>query len=238
MSSVPESLLKRQRASQRTKLTRLEKIKELKKTRTEKRQIIFKRAEDYVKEYRANAKALDDSRLAAKKAGSFFLEPEAKLVVVTRIRGIMGVDPRSKKILRLFRLRRIHSTVFLRLNRPIIKMLRLVEPYITYGYPTQKTVADLIYKRGAAKINGQRIPINSNEVIEERLGSKGIICVEDLVHEIFTVGPHFKEANRFLWPFALNSPKGGYVAKRRHFIEGGDAGNREQYINDFVQRMI
>lgn len=25
------------------------------------------------------------------------------------------------------------------------------------------------------------------------LGDKGIICVEDLVHEIFTVGPNFKQ---------------------------------------------
>jgi hypothetical protein len=30
------------------------------------------------------------------------------------------------------------------------------------------------------------------------LGKHNIICVEDLVHEIMTVGPHFKEANNFL----------------------------------------
>ena len=34
-------------------------------------------------------------------------------------------------------------------------------------------------------------------------GKFGIICVEDLIHEIFTVGPHFKMANNFLWHFKV-----------------------------------
>ena len=40
------------------------------------------------------------------------------------------------------------------------------------------------------------------------LGKKDIICMEDLVHEIFTVGDNFKKASNFLWPFKLNNPKG------------------------------
>jgi large subunit ribosomal protein L7e len=55
------------------------------------------------------------------------------------------------------------------------------------------------------------------------LGKFGLTCVEDLVHELVTVGPHFKEANSFLWydivilmcrPFKLRSPKGGFRKKR------------------------
>ena len=60
------------------------------------------------------------------------------------------------------------------------------------------------------------------------LGKFNIICIEDLVHLIMTVGPHFKEANNFLWPFQLSSPRGGYSKKRLHYIEGGEAGNREE----------
>jgi large subunit ribosomal protein L7e len=40
------------------------------------------------------------------------------------------------------------------------------------------------------------------------LGKQDIICMEDLVHEIFTVGDSFKKATNFLWPFKLNNPKG------------------------------
>ena len=65
----------------------------------------------------------------------------------------------------------------------------------------------------------------------------GIICIEDLIHEIFTVGPAFKQASNFLWPFKLSAPKGGIDHKRLHYIEGGHAGNREAYINNLVRSM-
>lgn len=71
----------------------------------------------------------------------------------------------------------------------------------------------------------------------QALGKHGIICIEDLVHEILTVGRHFKEANNFLWPFKLKAPLGGLKKKRNHYVEGGDAGNREDYINELIRRM-
>ena len=102
-----------------------------------------------------------------------------------------------------------------------------------------KTVRELIYKRGFAKVNGQRIPISSNEVIEQSLGKYGIQCVEDLVHEINTVGPSFKQAANFLWPFKLSNPTGGFKGKKAvHFVQNGEAGNREDKINALVKRMI
>ena len=116
-------------------------------------------------------------------------------------------------------------------------MLRLVEPYITYGCgptpsqsmgkyidfsyrePNLKSVRELIYKRGYGKVNKQRIPLSNNAVIESSLGQYDILCVEDLVHEIFTAGPNFKQvctsdlrpvsnpdmhpqASNFLWPYS------------------------------------
>lgn len=69
-------------------------------------------------------------------------------------------------------------------------------------------------------------------------GKRNIICVEDLIHEIFTVGEHFKQASNFMWPFKLNSPNGGWTKKANHFVEGGDFGNREDKINALLQRMI
>jgi len=46
--------------------------------------------------------------------------------------------------------------------------------------------------------------------------------VEDLVHEIFTVGSHFTEkANNFLWPFKLSNARhdGGYWKKTWHLLK-------------------
>eukprot|EP00463_Aulacantha_scolymantha_P005100 TRINITY_DN6370_c0_g1_i1.p2 TRINITY_DN6370_c0_g1~~TRINITY_DN6370_c0_g1_i1.p2 ORF type:complete len:120 (+),score=20.24 TRINITY_DN6370_c0_g1_i1:238-597(+) len=118
-----------------------------------------------------------------------------------------------------------------------MNMLQKIEPYVTYGSPNKKTISDMIYKRGYGKVNGKRIPLSNNQVISETLGKYDVICIEDLIHRIYTVGPHFKECNNFLWPFKLSSPLGGYKKKRTHYCEGGDAGNREEDINKFVRRM-
>jgi len=202
-----------------------------------KHTVIFKRAERYIKEYRRNEVNLIRRKREARSNGHFFVAPEAKLAFVIRIRGITGISPKPRKILQLLRLRQINNGVFVRLNKATISMLKLVEPYVAYGYPNLKSVRELVYKRGFGKVRGQRIAIRDNKLIEEHLGKHGIICVEDLIHEIFTVGPHFKEANNFLWTFKLNSPTGGWTRKLVHFNEGGDAGNRETYINFLIRRM-
>jgi large subunit ribosomal protein L7e len=106
-------------------------------------------------------------------------------------------------------------------------MVRKVEPYITYGYPTRQTIRKLIYKRGYGKVSGNRIPLTNNDIIEKELGKHGILSIEDLIHEIVTVGPKFKEANNFLWPFKLSSPRKGFEKKRHPFQNGGAFGNRE-----------
>lgn len=177
-------------------------------------------------------------RRVARIAGNYFREPEAKLAFVIRIRGINGVSPRVKKILQLLRLRQINNGTFVKLNKATSTMLKLVEPYVAYGTPNLKSVRELILKRGFVKVNGNRIPITDNAVIEQNLGQYGIVCVEDLIHEIYTVGDNFTKANNFLWPFKLTSPRGGLRRKAVHFIEGGDAGNREELINNFIRQMI
>ena len=145
--------------------------------------------------------------------------------------------PKTKKILQLLRLRQVHNGVFVRMNSAMRNMLIAVNPYITYGPPTVKTVSDLIYKRGYGKVDKQRVALTDNSVVANNLQKHNIICVEDLMHEIVTCGPAFKEASNFLWPFKLNSPLGGWNYKKTAFTEGGDAGNREEMINQLVRRM-
>merc|ERR1719229_1878179 len=197
---VPETLLKRRKNLERIKASRAVANLKAKKLRAEKRGVYFTRAEQYVKEYRAKERDEVRLRRMAKRNGNFYVPAEAKLAFVIRIRGINQVSPKVKKALQLLRLRQINNGVFVKLNKSTLNMLRLVEPYIAWGYPNLKTVRELIYKRGFAKVNHQRIPITDNSIIENSLGDNGIICVEDLIHEIITVGENFKKANNFLWP--------------------------------------
>ena len=52
----------------------------------------------------------------AKKEGGFYVEPEAKLAFVIRIRGINDMHPKTKKILQLLRLRQIFNGIFIRVG--------------------------------------------------------------------------------------------------------------------------
>lgn len=90
--------------------------------------------------------------------------------------------------------------MFLKNNKATMNMLRVVEPWVTYGVPNRKTISQLIYKRGYGKINGQRIPLSSNFTIKSALEKDTkITCFEQLIQEIETCGEHFKTANNFLW---------------------------------------
>lgn len=71
----------------------------------------------------------------------------------------------------------------------------------------------------------------------QALGKYGIICIEDIVHEIASVGPHFKEVASFLYPFKLNKPEGGLQGTKTLYKQGGDTGNREDQINELISKM-
>lgn len=204
----------------------------------EKRKAIAERTAAYVKEYRDAERAVIDAKREAKANNSYYVEAEPKLVFVIRIKGIMKIPPKPRKVLQLLRLTQINSGVFVKVTKATSELLKLAEPYITYGYPNQATVRKLIYKRGYGKVRSQRIALSDNQIIEASLGKYGIVSIEDLIHEIFTVGPNFKQANNFLWPFRLSNPNGGFRTRKFfHFIQGGDTGNREQFINNLVKQM-
>ena len=240
-ATVPESVLKkRKRAEKWEAAAKASAVAKSTKADASKKEA-FKRAEAYVKQYRDQEASLVTLRRAARKSGTFYVEPEPKLLFVMRLRGINGMHPKTRHIMKVLRLLQLHNGVFMQVNKAVMNNLVKVDPYIMYGYPNLKSVRDLIYKRGFAKVNGQRVPLTDNKIIEDGLSEKTkgtVICMEDLVHQIYSVGPYFKECSKFLWPFKMNNPCGGMSRIRNHFVEGGDAGNRGEYVNDLIKKML
>ncbi|KAI8936810.1 60S ribosomal protein L7 [Plenodomus lindquistii] len=235
---IPETLLKKRKSQEKAREERAIATREKRDKSKKKRGVIFTRAEKYVKEYRDAEKERIRLSREAKKTDSLYVAAENKLVFVVRIKGINKIDPKKRKTLQLLRLLQINNGVFIKLTKATSEMLKIVEPFVAYGYPNQKSVRELIYKRGYGKVDKQRLPLTDNEIIEENLGKYGMICMEDLIHEIYTVGPNFKQASNFLWPFKLNNPNGGFRKRKfKHFIEGGDLGNREDQINELIRQM-
>jgi len=241
---VPEGLKKAWERENRTKTLRNKRAIQIKERRVIKREEQAKRIEEYENTYIRIKKNRHAASLKARLDGNFYKPEDARVAIVIRIRGINRVSPKVRKVLQLFRLLQIHNGVFVRMNRATINMLKLIQPYIAFGYPSVNCIRSLLYKRGFAKIRHRpgaisRIPIMSNELIEKHLGKHGIESIEDMVFQIYTCGKQFKRVTNFLWPFKLNSPKKGYRGgKRRHFNEGGSYGNWEHHITNFVMRML
>lgn len=235
---VPETVQKKLARDERLRADKAKARADRKKRNQERRKLYTERAQQYAAEYKQLDRSLVEAKRQAKRDGAFYVAPEAKVALVVRIRGINRKTPDMKKILQLLRLRQIHNAVFIKINKATINMLRKVEPYITYGYPSRDLVKKLVYKRGYGKVNRQRLPLTSNEIIEQVLGRYGVHCIEDVIHSIVTADSNFKRVSNFLWPIKLRTPRGGYNNKRHPFQVGGDWGNREEQINNLVRRML
>ncbi|MCD7448776.1 60S ribosomal protein L7 [Datura stramonium] len=230
---VPESVLKKQKRNEEWALVKKQELEVAKKKNLcENRKLIYNRAKQYAKEYAEQG--VDPFRREARLKEDSIFDPEAKLLFIIRIRGINIMPPQTKKILQLLRLRQIFNGVFLKVNKATVNMLHRVEPYVTYGlWKGRQTEIALTDNAIIEQVGAEYV---GTSFIVYSVGSMELF-VQNLVHEIITVGPHFKEANNFLWPFQLKAPLGGLKKKRNHYVEGGDAGNRENFINELIRRM-
>lgn len=148
---------------------------------------------------------------------------EPALLFVVRVRGPLAVNIPHKtfKILSLLRLVETNTGVFIKLTKHVYPLLKLVAPYVVIGKPSLSSIRSLIQKRGRIMYKGENdaepreIVLNDNNVVEEQLGEHGIICVEDIIHEIATIGDSFSACNFFLQPFKLNREVSGFGSLNR-----------------------
>ena len=104
---VPEHVLKKRKKQESAAAEKAKQLVAQKAASKVERWTILNKAKTYAKEYADTAKDLVEKRREAKKHGNFYMEPEPKLMLVVRIRGINAVDPKTRKILQLMRLRKV-----------------------------------------------------------------------------------------------------------------------------------
>lgn len=80
-------------------------------------------------------------------------------------------------------------------------------------------------------------PITSNQKIEEAFGDFGILCVEDLVAEIYSNGENQSKILDKVSTFKLNKPTEGYGDKLTPKNKGGAWGENKE-ISNLILSMI
>ncbi|KAI8987929.1 60S ribosomal protein L7 [Mycotypha africana] len=218
---VSETLLKKRKLNEKNAAIKARERIEKKKSQKKLRKQQFKRADEFIRQHMLNekqARRLNAVSSGKMKGTNSTKKPKdaGELLFVARIKTQTSIHPKIKKLLTQFRLLKMNSGVFIVCKTEIMKDLRKIEPFVTYGRPTLKTVRDLIMKRGATMIKGVRTPLSDNTMIEEQLGNVGVICLEDIVHEIWNHENEetFNTVNKFLLPFQLNDPVRGWRQKK------------------------
>lgn len=163
----------------------------------------------------------------------------APMVFAIRIKEDFGLPKVVQHVLKQrLQLSTIHHGVFLRYDAKTRKNLHLVEPYVVYGPPSRAVVADLIERRGHGQAGHERVPLSDNMVIEEALGKHNIICKEDLVHELCSIGKSFQAAAQFLNPFVLSDSKTDFERRTLKIKDGKEYGDRGEAINEYIKQVL
>lgn len=132
-------------------------------------------------------------------------------VFVIRIREDAGHPPRCVlNILLQLRLKEANTGVFVKYTETTKRHLHLVEPWVVYGKPSDGLVGDLMERKSFGVIRGENVPLSDNTIIENALGNEhGMICMEDLVHELTSVGKPSTPLLPFCGPFPCRRPEAG-----------------------------
>lgn len=155
------------------------------------------------------------------------------------LRSIAMSQP-TKKALQALGLPTKFAGAFIAQTAETERLLLMAGPFITWGTPNLRSIRELVFKRGLSRPqkDGKAAPLMDNTTIEAALGEEGIICMDDLVHEIFTVGPNFDKVNQFIGKFNLSDPHSLPSNKMVHHTIGGRYGDRGEGINELIQSMV
>ncbi|KAI5181660.1 large subunit ribosomal protein L7e [Nematocida sp. AWRm80] len=179
----------------------------------------------------------EEKKIEAEKNNQIYVPEETKVLFVVRIRSANKASPAIVRLLKNFRLHNINTGTFVINNYSTMQMLRKVRTYVAYGTLSLETMRELIYTRGFCKINGCRQNI-TQDTLYARFGGE-IAAVEQIVEALFVGAPNAGEINKWLWPFRLSAPNGGFGGRKiRDFAEGGSTGDHGRYLENLVKRMM
>ena len=201
-------------------------------------------AQKLVKNYRERQKSHSAYKYKLKtsdKVLSLKYDPkyEHKPIIIIRICGQWVRIPKEiQLILSKLHLKELNNAIILFYNKDNFKMVKLIESYITWGYINKNTIEDLLRKRGSITIGNNEKNELDNIQIENALGKFGIVCIEDIIHELTNETKNAKEVLNYLGYFKLEANDEGFDKVNISFEKGGNQGFRGDSINALLKKMI
>lgn len=222
LNSNPEILLKKRKNADRIRLEKQEQARDkaLKQKNLKKKvaQNKFIRAETLISNNKSNTiEAKRIKNLNKNTQGISQQFDNAKLLFIIRIslhtKGIK-LPNKAKKILEVLKLTQVNTGIFLKVNSSTLDILNYIAPYIIIGNPSLISIRKLFQKRATTSVEfeGEKkiVKIDNNQLVEDKFGDIGIICIEDIIHEYVALSDNITKINSWLQPFKLNPPVNGW----------------------------
>jgi len=164
---------------------------------------------------------------------------EHKPIIIIRICGQWVRIPKEiQLILAKLNLKELNNAIILFYNKDNFKMIKLIESYITWGYINKNSIEELLRKRGSVTFGNNEPNELDNAQIEDALGKLGIVCIEDIIHELTNETKNAKDVLNFLGYFKLEANDEGFDKANISFEKGGNQGFRGDKINALLKKMI
>jgi len=150
---------------------------------------------------------------------------------VVRIRGTVNVRGTISDTLKFMRLNRVNHCVLLHDSPQVRGMLQKAKDYITWGEIEEKTLSELLKKRG--RLMGDKA-LNDAHIKKNSDWSS----VKDFSKAIMTGKTSYGELKEVKPILRLSPPKKGHGGIKRAYNVGGALGYRGEDINELLMRMM
>jgi large subunit ribosomal protein L30 len=152
-------------------------------------------------------------------------------LAVIRVRGTININTDIKDALRMLHLTRANHCTIIPEGQPWHGTLLKVKDYVTWGPVDEKTVVELLTKRGRLSANR---PLTAAHLAE----NTPFKTVEELAKAIVDQKADLRKLKGVKPLFRLSPPKRGYEQIVHDYKTGGTLGDRGAKINDLIKRMV
>lgn len=152
-------------------------------------------------------------------------------LAVVRVRGTININTDIKDALRMLHLTRANHCTIIPEDKQWRGTLLKVKDYVTWGPVDEKTLLEMLQKRG--RIAGGK-PLTGAYLAE----NTGYKTLEDLAAALAGAKADLRHLKGVKPLFRLAPPRQGYEKVTHDYKTGGTLGDRGEKINELIRRML
>jgi large subunit ribosomal protein L30 len=153
-------------------------------------------------------------------------------IAIVRVRGTVNINTDTKDALRMLHLTRANHCTIIPENPQWRGTLLKVKDYVTWGKVDEKTLLELLTKRGRV-VGGE--PLTVDYLAKKKLPFKSL---DELAKALIADKADLRSLDGIKPLFRLAPPKKGYEQIVHDYKTGGTLGDRGESINALIKRML